>query len=74
MKLLTNVNSTRLLDTCLIMMAFKTPGDIRTNTDVGLTTESVQGASLSLQGVHNVKSGDGLASGVLSVSDSVLNN
>ena len=36
-----------------------------------LTSESVKGASLSLEGVHDVKSGDGLAASVLGVGDSV---
>ena len=36
-----------------------------------LTSESVQGASLSLEGVDDIKSSDGLAASMLSVGDSV---
>ena len=36
-----------------------------------LTAKAVQGASLALQGVHNVKGCDSLPAGVLSVGDSV---
>ena len=39
-----------------------------------LTSESVKGAALSLEGVDNVKSGDGLAASVLSVGDGVSDN
>ncbi len=41
---------------------------------IGLTSESVQGASLSLQGVHDIHSGDGLPLGVLGVGDGVTDN
>ena len=43
-------------------------------TGVGLSTEAVEGASLSLEGVHDVKSRDGLAAGVLSVGDGVTDD
>jgi len=36
-----------------------------------LTSETVQSAALSLQGVHHIKSSDGLSAGVLSVGDSI---
>ena len=36
-----------------------------------LTSESVQGASLSLEGVHNIHGGDSLPLGVLGVGDGV---
>ena len=39
-----------------------------------LTTETVQGAALALQGVDDVKRGDGLALGVLSVGDGVTDD
>lgn len=39
-----------------------------------LTTETVQGAALALQGVDNVQGGDGLALGVLGVGDGVTND
>ncbi len=59
-------------------MAFKTPGDMLVSfigvRMVKLTTETVESATLSLEGVDNIKSSDGLASSVFSVSDSVLNN
>ena len=41
---------------------------------VGLTTESVQGASLSFQGVHNVHGGDGLTPGVFGVGDGITDD
>ena len=39
-----------------------------------LTTESVQGASLSLEGVDNVHGCDSLSLGVLGVGDSITNH
>ena len=39
-----------------------------------LTTETVQGAALSLESIDNVEGGDGLALGVLSVGDSVTDD
>ena len=39
-----------------------------------LTTETVQGAALSLESVDNVERGDGLALGMLSVGDCVTND
>lgn len=39
-----------------------------------LTTETVQGAALALEGVDDVEGGDGLALGVLGVSNSVTDN
>ena len=39
-----------------------------------LTTESVEGASLSLEGVDNVHGCNGLSLGVLSVGDSITND
>ena len=41
---------------------------------VDLTTETVQGAALALEGVDDVEGGDGLALGVLSVGDSVTDD
>ena len=59
-------------------MAFKTPGDMLISFTgdrmVNLTTETVESATLSLEGIDDIKSSDGLASSVFSVSDSVLNN
>ena len=39
-----------------------------------LTTEAVQGAALSLEGIDNVEGGDSLALGVLSVCNCVTND
>ena len=39
-----------------------------------LSTESVQGASLSFQGVDDIHSGDSLPFGVLGVSDSITDD
>ena len=39
-----------------------------------LTTETVKGAALTLQGVDDVEGGDGLALGVLSVGDGVTDD
>ena len=39
-----------------------------------LSTETVDGASLALEGIHNVKSGDGLALGVLGVGDGIADD
>ena len=39
-----------------------------------LTTETVQGAALALEGVDNVEGGDGLALGVLSVGDGITDD
>ena len=39
-----------------------------------LSTESVKGATLSLQGVDDIQAGDGLSLGVLGVGDSIADN
>jgi hypothetical protein len=39
-----------------------------------LTTETVKGAALALEGVDNVEGGDSLALGVLSVGDGVTDD
>lgn len=39
-----------------------------------LTSETVQGASLTLQGIDDVHGGDGLSLGVLSVGDGIAND
>jgi hypothetical protein len=39
-----------------------------------LTTETVEGSALALEGVDNVERGDGLALGVLSVGDGIAND
>lgn len=39
-----------------------------------LTTETVEGAALSLQGMDDVKSSDGLAASMLGVGDGVTND
>jgi len=39
-----------------------------------LTTETVQGAALTLQGVDDIERGDSLALGVLSVRDGITDN
>jgi hypothetical protein len=39
-----------------------------------LTTETIQGATLSLESIDNIKRGDGLSLGVLSVCDCVTDN
>ncbi len=41
---------------------------------VCLTTETVESAALSLQSIHDIQSSDSLASSMLGVGDSVLNN
>jgi hypothetical protein len=41
---------------------------------IRLTTETVKGAALTLEGVDNVKGGDGLALGVLGVGDCVADD
>ncbi len=43
-------------------------------TSSNLTAKSVEGASLPLQSVDNVHSGDGSSLGMLSVSDSITND
>lgn len=43
----------------------------RTKQSRNLTTETVEGAALSLQSIDNVEGGDRLALGVLSVRDSI---
>jgi hypothetical protein len=48
--------------------------DMKTVKEKRLTTETVQGASLSLKCVDNVEGGDGLALGVLSVGDGVTDD
>ena len=48
--------------------------DMKTVKEMCLTTETVQGAALTLKSVNNIKRGDGLALGVLSVCDSVTND
>jgi hypothetical protein len=47
---------------------------MKTVKEKRLTTETVQGASLSLKCVDNVEGGDGLALGVLSVGDGVTDD
>ncbi len=39
-----------------------------------LSTESVEGSSLTLEGIDDIHSGDGLALGVLAVGDSVTDH
>jgi hypothetical protein len=39
-----------------------------------LTTETVEGSALTLEGVDNVERGDGLALGVLSVGDGIADD
>lgn len=39
-----------------------------------LTTETVEGTALALEGVDNIERSDGLALGVLSVGDSISND
>jgi hypothetical protein len=39
-----------------------------------LTTETVEGTALALEGVDNIEGGDSLALGVLSVGDSVTDD
>jgi hypothetical protein len=39
-----------------------------------LTTETVEGSALALEGVDNVQRGDSLALGVLSVGDGIAND
>ena len=39
-----------------------------------LTTETVQGAALSLQSIDNIKGSDGLALSVLSVGDGITDD
>ena len=47
---------------------------MKTVKETRLTTETVKGAALSLEGIDNVEGGDGLALGVLSVSDRVADD
>jgi hypothetical protein len=47
---------------------------IDTKTKTRLTTETVEGAALSLEGIDNVERGDGLALGVLCVRDGITDN
>jgi hypothetical protein len=47
---------------------------LRNNRLLRLSTETVEGAALSLECVHDVKSGDGLAAGVLGVGDGITND
>lgn len=44
------------------------------SVNTNLTTESVEGSALSLQGVDNVHCGDGLALGMLGICDCVSDN
>jgi len=39
-----------------------------------LSAEAVQSAALALKSVHNIKSGDGLSAGVLSVGDGITDD
>jgi hypothetical protein len=55
-------------------MALKTPGDKGSLRIQSLTSETVESTSLSLEGVDDIKSSDGLSASVLGVSDSVLDN
>jgi hypothetical protein len=48
--------------------------DMKTVKEKRLTTETIQSAALSLEGVDNVEGSDSLALGVLSVGDSVTND
>jgi hypothetical protein len=47
---------------------------MKTVKEKRLTTETVQGAALTLESVDNVEGGDGLALGVLSVCDGVTDD
>ena len=47
---------------------------MKTVKEKRLTTETVQGAALSLECVDNVEGGDGLALGVLSVGDGIADD
>lgn len=40
----------------------------------GLTTETVKGAALSLEGVHNIERCDGLSLGMLGVGDGITDD
>ena len=44
------------------------------HTNTALTTETVQGAALTLQGVDDIQRRDGLALGVLGVGDGVTDD
>lgn len=52
-------------------MALKRAVVVSVVLDERLTSETVQSASLALQGVHHIHSGDGLSLGVLGVGDGV---
>jgi hypothetical protein len=43
-------------------------------TESSLATEAVEGAALALQGIDDIKRGDGLALGVLGVGDGVTDD
>ena len=48
--------------------------DLFANNDKSLSAKSVEGTSLSLEGVHNIHSSDSLPLGVFSVGDSIPDN
>lgn len=48
--------------------------DMKTEKETRLTTETVEGTALTLQGVDNIEGSDSLALGVLSVCDGVTND
>jgi hypothetical protein len=47
---------------------------MKTVNEMRLTTETVQSPALTLEGIDDIKRGDGLALGVLSVGDGVTDN
>ena len=49
-------------------------GEVRERGGRSLTTETVEGAALALEGVHHIKGGHGLAAGVLGVGDRVTDD
>jgi hypothetical protein len=46
----------------------------RNNTRPNLTTETVEGTALALEGIDDIEGSDGLALGVLGVGDGVADN
>jgi hypothetical protein len=56
------------------IVVVKKDDDCRSRRMSCLTTETVKGAALTLEGVDDVERSDGLALGVLSVGDSVAND
>ena len=53
---------------------YRIPVFINSIFSINLSTESIQGATLAFERIYNIKGGDSLSLGVLSVGDSVTDN